>query len=83
MLSAAEKMTNNKKIGYLRLAMVFATTAVLVALGLTAAYVNMPAAGQPCSARNATTYDSAGHTMWCHPASAESRDLVWQYRPGA
>ncbi|OBG28370.1 hypothetical protein [Mycobacterium sp. 852002-51057_SCH5723018] len=81
MLSTAEKTANNKKIGYLRLAMVTATTAVLVALGLGAAYVNMPSAGQVCSVRNATTNDSAGHTMWCNPT--ESRDLVWQYRPRA
>jgi Na+/H+-dicarboxylate symporter len=83
MLSTAEQTKNTKKVGYLRLAMVSATTAVLIALGLTAAYFNMPTAGQVCSVRNATTNDSAGRTMWCNPTSTESRDLVWQYRPAA
>jgi Na+/H+-dicarboxylate symporter len=81
MLSAAEKKAH-RKVGYLRLAMVSATTAVLVALGLTVAYFNMPSAGHPCSVRNATTNDSAGRTMWCNPTSTDSRDLVWQYRAG-
>ena len=82
MRTAAEKKADRKTV-YLRLAMVSATTAVLVGLGMGVAYFNAPSAGQPCSVRNATTHDSAGRTMWCNPTMAASHDVVWQYAPGS
>ncbi len=81
--SAAEKKTTSKKIGYLRLAMVSSTTAVIVVLGIGVAYANAPSAGQPCSVRNATTRDTNGRTMWCNPMMTGTHGLVWQYAPGS
>ncbi len=77
MCTAAEKKAN-RKLGFLRLAMVSSVTAVLIALGMGVAYVNIPSAGHPCSVRNATTRDAAGRTMWCNPA-ADGEVVVWQY----
>jgi hypothetical protein len=76
--TTAEKKAN-RKIGYLRLALVSSATAVLVALGLVVAYLNTPAAGHPCSVRNATIRDAGGRVMWCNPTVAASHDTVWQY----
>jgi len=82
MRTMAEKKAN-RKIGFLRLAMVSSATAVLIALGLVVAYLNTPAAGHPCSVRNATIRDAAGRLMWCNPTMAASHDTVWQYAPGS
>ena len=82
MRTMAEKKVN-RKIGFLRLAMVSSATAVLIALGLVVAYLNTPAAGHPCSVRNATIRDAAGRLMWCNPTMAASHDTVWQYAPGS
>ncbi len=82
MRTAAEKKAN-RKLGYLRLAMVASATAVLIALGMGVAYVNIPSAGHPCSVRNATTRDAAGRTMWCNPATSGGEGVVWQYASGA
>lgn len=77
MRTAAEKKAN-RKLGFLRLAMVSSVTAVLVALGMGVAYLNVPSAGHPCSVRNATARDAAGRTMWCNPG-ADGEGVVWQY----
>ncbi|MCV7443985.1 hypothetical protein AWB91_03375 [Mycobacterium paraense] len=77
MRTAAEKKAN-RKLGFLRLAMVSSATAILVALGMGVAYVNTPSAGHPCSVRNATIRDAAGRTMWCNPG-ADGGAVVWQY----
>lgn len=81
MRTTAEKKAN-RKLGFLRLAMVSSATAIIIAIGMAAAYFNLPAAGQPCSVRNATARDAAGRTMWCNPTMA-GHDAVWQYAPGA
>ncbi len=83
MRTAAENQTNSKKVGYLRLAMVSATTAVFVGLGMVVAHLNAPAAGQPCSVPNSTTHNSAGRTMWCNPTMTGTHDTVWQQLPGS
>ncbi len=82
MRTAAEQKAN-RKLGYLRLAMVSSATAVLIAFGMGAAYVNTPSAGHPCSVRNATTRDAAGRTMWCNPATSKGEGVVWQYVAGS
>jgi hypothetical protein len=82
-MRTTEEKKANRKIGFLRLAMVSSATAVLVALGLGVAYLNAPTAGHPCSVRNATARDSAGRVMWCNPTMAASHDAVWQYAPGS
>ena len=82
MRTAAEKNAN-RKIGYLRLATVSSTTAVLIALGMGVAHTNAPAAGHPCFVRNATTRDAAGRTIWCNPTTSGSQDVVWRYAPGS
>ncbi len=82
MRPAAEQKAN-RKLGYLRLAMVSSATAVLIALGMGAAYVNTPSAGSPCLVRNATTRDAAGRTMWCNPAPSGGGGVVWQYAAGS
>ena len=56
---------------------------VIVLVGLVVAYLNTPAAGHPCSVRNATIRDAAGRLMWCNPTMAASHDTVWQYAPGS
>ncbi|OBF54847.1 hypothetical protein A5787_03625 [Mycobacterium sp. 852002-50816_SCH5313054-b] len=78
MRTAAEKKAN-RKLGYLRLAMVSSATAVLIALGMGVAYVNTPSAGHPCAVPNATIHDAAGRTMWCGPATSAGEGAVWQY----
>jgi len=78
MRTTAEKKAN-RKIGFLRLAMVSSATVVLVALGLVVAYLNTPTEGHPCSVRNATARDAAGRVMWCNPTMAAGHDTVWQY----
>jgi hypothetical protein len=78
MRTAAEQKAD-RKIGYLRLAVVTATTAVLVGLGMGIAYANAPSAGDHCSVRNATTHDAAGHIMWCNPTLSGSHEVVWQH----
>ncbi|OBI19393.1 hypothetical protein A5712_19370 [Mycobacterium sp. E2327] len=82
MRTTAEKKAN-RKLGFLRLAMVSSATAIIIAIGMAVAYFNLPAAGHPCSVRNATARDAAGHTMWCNPTTAAGHDAVWQYAPGA
>lgn len=82
MHTTAEKKAN-RKLGFLRLAMVSSATAIIIAIGMAVAYFNLPAAGHPCSVRNATARDAAGRTMWCNPTAEASRDAVWQYAPGA
>jgi hypothetical protein len=82
MRTTAEKKAN-RKIGFLRLAMVSSAAAVLIALGMVVAYLNAPAADHPCSVRNATTRDAAGRLMWCNQTMAASHDTVWQYAPGS
>ncbi len=77
MRTAAETKAN-RKLGFLRLAMVSSATAVLVALGMGVAYVNTPSAGHACSVRNATTRDAAGRTMWCNPGTG-GEGVVRQY----
>lgn len=77
MRNAADNKAN-RRLGYLRLAMVSSVTAVLIALGMVVAYINIPSAGHPCSVRNATTRDSAGRTMWCNPGG-DGQGVVWQY----
>jgi hypothetical protein len=78
----AEKKAN-RRIGFLRLAMVASTTAVLIALGMGVAYVNAPVEGHRCSVPNATTRDAAGRVMWCNPTTSGSQGLVWQYPSGS
>lgn len=73
----------DKKVGYLRLAMVSSTTAVLVALGMGVAYANAPSAGDHCSVRNATAHDAAGRIMWCNPTVSGNHDVVWQFAPAS
>lgn len=80
MRTPAEKKAN-RRIGYLRLAMVSTVTAVLVAIGMGTAYLNAPAAGHRCSVPNATTRDAHGRTMWCNPAGAQG--VVWRYAPAS
>jgi hypothetical protein len=82
MRTKAEKKAN-RKLGLLRLAMVSSATAIIIAIGMAVAYFNLPAAGHPCSVRNATARDAAGRMMWCNPTMAATRDAVWQYAPGA
>ncbi|MCV7117591.1 hypothetical protein [Mycobacterium nebraskense] len=77
----AEK--DDKKIGYLRLAIVSAVIAVLIAVGLGLISANKPAAGHPCSMRNATTHDATGHTVSCDRTTASAHDLVWQLAPAS
>ena len=81
MRTVAEQKTDDKKIGYFRLAVVSAVIATLVALGLGLIVANKPTAGHPCSIRNATTHDATGHTVSCHPTTARAHDLVWQLAP--
>lgn len=82
MRRAAKKA--NRKIGHLRLAMVAATTALLVAIGMGVAQVNAPVAGHPCSVPNATAHDAAGRTMRCNPtASGTHGAVVWRHAPGS
>ncbi|OBH05520.1 MULTISPECIES: hypothetical protein [unclassified Mycobacterium] len=82
MRTAAEQKAN-RKLGYLRLAMVSSVTAVLIALGMGAAYISTPSAGQLCSDRNASTRDAAGRTMWCNPSTSSGGAAVWQYAAGS
>lgn len=82
MRTAAEKKAN-RKIGYLRLAMVSSATAVLVAIGIGIAHVNAPAAGHACSVPNATARDAAGRTMWCNPTTSGNQGVIWQHAPAA
>jgi hypothetical protein len=81
MRTAAEKKAN-RKLGFLRLAMVSSATAILVALGMGVAYVTTPSAGQPCSVRNTTARDAAGRTMWCNGGTG-GEGVVWQHAAGS
>ncbi|OBI46361.1 hypothetical protein A5706_29860 [Mycobacterium sp. E796] len=78
----AEKKAD-RKLGFLRLAMVSSATAIIIAIGMAIAYFNLPTAGQACSVRNATARDAAGRTMLCNPTMAAGHYAVWQYAPGA
>jgi hypothetical protein len=78
-MRTASEQRANRKTGYLRLAMVSATTAVLVGLGMGVAYANAPSVGGACSVRNATAHDAAGRTMWCNPTPGGGKQAVWQY----
>lgn len=82
-MPSTTQQKNDKQIGYVRVAMVGAVTAVLAALGLGVAAINTPHAGQHCSLRNATARDATGRTMWCNPPSTGNHDVVWQYAPGS
>ncbi|BBX62603.1 hypothetical protein MSAS_17770 [Mycobacterium saskatchewanense] len=82
MTAAAASKRTHRKIGYLRLVLVVVPTAVLVVLGIGVAQATAPAAGQPCTVRNATTRDASGHTMWCNPAAGGHR-MVWHHAPAA
>lgn len=73
----------NRKLGFLRLAMVASTSAIIIAIGMALVYLNLPTVGHPCSVRNATAPDAAGRTMRCTPTMAEGNDAVWQYVPAA
>ncbi|GAA4533923.1 hypothetical protein [Mycobacterium paraffinicum] len=79
----AEQMTADKKIGYVRLAIVSAVVAGLIGLGLGLISANRPAAGHPCSMRNVTAKDATGHTVSCDRTTASARDLVWQLAPAS
>ncbi|MCA2242393.1 MULTISPECIES: hypothetical protein [Mycobacterium] len=74
MRTAADKRTNDRRLGCLRLFLVAAATAGLVGLGIGVAYLNRPAVGRPCSVPNAT-----GGTMSCTPALNGNREAVWRY----
>lgn len=82
MHTAAQKKAN-RKIGYLRLAMVSTVTAVLVAIGMGVACLTAPSAGHRCSVPNATARDAAGRTMWCNPTTSGNQGVVWQYAPAS
>lgn len=69
----------DKRIGYLRLAIVAVTTAGLVALGMGIGIAHRPFEGRPCSVRNATSADASGRTLWCNPTMTGNHDVVWQY----
>ncbi|OBB84190.1 hypothetical protein A5781_01425 [Mycobacterium sp. 852002-30065_SCH5024008] len=79
----AEQKTADKKVGYVRLAIVSAVIAGLIVLGLCLISANRPAAGHPCSMRNVTTKDATGHTVSCDRTTAKARDLVWQVAPAS
>lgn len=82
MRTVAQNNTD-KKIGYIRLAIVSAVIAALIALGLGLIAANKPAAGHPCSMPNVTTKDSTGHTVSCDRTTASARDLVWKFAPAS
>lgn len=77
------RTATDKRIGYLRLAIVAVTTAGLVGLGVVIGYVNRPFEGGSCSVRNSTSDDATGRIMWCGPAMTGNRDVVWQYAPAS
>jgi len=74
---------SNRKLGFLRLAMVASASAIIIAIGMAVVYLNLPTVGHPCSVRNTTAPDAAGRTMRCTPTMAEGHDAVWQYVPAA
>lgn len=79
MRTAADKRTNDRRLGRLRLFLVAAATAGLVGLGIGVAYLNRPAVGRPCSVPNATVRGATGVTMSCTPALNGNREAVWRY----
>jgi hypothetical protein len=82
MVGVAENEASDKRLGYIRLAMVSSVTAAFVGLGIGVAYAAAPAPGDVCSLRNATTHDAKGHTMWCNPTTG-TQGLVWKYPAGS
>ncbi len=75
--------TRDRRIGYVRLMLVSITTAGLIGVGVGVASLDRPLAGRPCSVPNATIHDATGFTLSCSPASAGSREAVWQYAPAS
>jgi hypothetical protein len=75
--------TRDQRTGYLRLVLVSATTAALIALGLGIASLDRPLPGRHCSVPTATTHDETGLTLSCSPVSPGDREAVWQYVPTA
>jgi hypothetical protein len=70
------RRATDKRIGYLRLAVVAVTTAGLVGLGIGIGYANRPFEGRSCSVRNATSYDATGRIVWCDPTMTGNHDVV-------
>ncbi len=62
-----------------RLAVVSLVLAAVVLAGIAVISRNVPASGETCSVRHATSQDSDGRTMWCDRAMIGHHDLVWQY----
>jgi hypothetical protein len=77
------RRATDKRIGYLRLAIVAVMTAGLVGLGIGIGYANRPFEGRSCSVRNATSDDATGRIMRCNPTMNGSHDVVWQYAPAS
>ncbi|WP_145013027.1 hypothetical protein [Mycobacterium marseillense] len=79
MRTAADKRTDDRRIGYLRLMLVSATTAGLIGLGVGVAHVHRPAGGRPCPVPSATTQDASGVVLSCSPARTGDGEAMWQY----
>lgn len=62
-----------------RLALVSLVLAAVVLAGIVVVSRNVPASGDTCSVRHATSQDADGRTMWCDRATIGHHDLVWQY----
>lgn len=79
MRTSADKRPDDRRLGYLRLMAVSATTAGLIGLGVGVAHVHRPAVGRPCSVPSVTTHDASGLVMSCNPARTGDREAVWHY----